>query len=406
MELYLQFGYGMKGITCELSRKWQETYVILSPRDISPLNLANWSGQFRQAGTQCLFDTQCYYPDATSPNLLQYTYWDSSLSEKLLHLSDKGWTKQFLQKVKVYNDKAETTGYILPSIMEPYEDNWEKRFFTRTKNLVEAANEVYQKNKPIFMTLALPAKLLQGREENIEQLMNKLLKLDVEGVYIIAEPPEGQYLVDDPAWVYNILKICAMSKLARKMVIYGYGNHQMLALALTKINALASGTWLNLRHFTNRFREAEDIKRKSKWVYYPEAFSEYKMAFLDWAYNQGHKDALTPRDKVFMDDSFRKIMKADIQPSQTGFNERDSFIHYLMALHHQVELLRGNSYEEVLAAYEMMLNAARIENERLEKIHVYPQTRGFSEIIDVNRAAIEKLNEGYGLPLTMEWKNL
>ena len=53
MELYLQFGYGMKGITCELSRKWQETYVILSPRDISPLNLANWSGQFRQAGTQC-----------------------------------------------------------------------------------------------------------------------------------------------------------------------------------------------------------------------------------------------------------------------------------------------------------------------------------------------------------------
>lgn len=34
MELYLQFGYGMKQLSIDLAEKWGKATVILSPRDI------------------------------------------------------------------------------------------------------------------------------------------------------------------------------------------------------------------------------------------------------------------------------------------------------------------------------------------------------------------------------------
>ena len=62
MELFLQFGYGMKNLTIDLAKKWNGASVILSPRDMEPTQLHKWSKEFEKAGVDCYFDPQCYCP--------------------------------------------------------------------------------------------------------------------------------------------------------------------------------------------------------------------------------------------------------------------------------------------------------------------------------------------------------
>ena len=42
MELYLQFGYGMKSLTLNLSKLWNGVTTILSPRDMTYNQLKLW----------------------------------------------------------------------------------------------------------------------------------------------------------------------------------------------------------------------------------------------------------------------------------------------------------------------------------------------------------------------------
>ena len=46
MNFFLQFGHGMKQMSIDLAKKWGEATVILSPRDIKPDQLAQWSPSF------------------------------------------------------------------------------------------------------------------------------------------------------------------------------------------------------------------------------------------------------------------------------------------------------------------------------------------------------------------------
>jgi len=52
MELYLQFGHGMKQIAMDLSKEWKSTTAILSPRDISLAWLQTWKNGFEKAGVK------------------------------------------------------------------------------------------------------------------------------------------------------------------------------------------------------------------------------------------------------------------------------------------------------------------------------------------------------------------
>lgn len=171
---------------------------------------------------------------------------------------------------------------------------------------------------------------------------------------------------------------------------------------------MASGTWQNVRSFTNRFIDSDidDQKRRSTWVYYPEALSEYKLSFMDWAFNNGYLLSMKSKDKDFMDESINKIFQASVSPSATGFKESDAFKHYLYCLKHQIELLNKNSYREAFSSYEMIMTTAEREIEILEKVGVYAQTRSFKNFIDVNRAAITRLNSNHGFALEMSWDEM
>ena len=403
MEMFLQFGHGMKSLTLDLSKKWDSTSVILSPRDMTPAQLMTWSVEFHKAGIKCYFDPQNYCPKSELKRLSQYSYWDSNLNTNL----QQGNTviDQRIQEIKKYNDIAQSEAYILPSILNDYDSQWADRFMLQTKRFVEAGHK-FMNDKPLLATLAFPKGFLIQNENTIEPVLQDILDLDVDGFYVIAETLERKYLTDNPMWLSNVLHICATLKISGKKIIFGYGNHQMLLLSLLKADAMASGTWLNVRSFTNRFIDVDEQKRKSTWVYYPEALSEYKLSFMDWAFNHGYLASMKSQDKDFLDENINKIFQSSAPPSATGFNETDAFKHYLCCLRHQILLLNRPSYQETFDSYEMLLTTAELEIERLEKCGVYAQARSFRDVIDVNRAALTQLEKSHGFALKMLWNSL
>lgn len=403
MELFLQFGHGMKALTLDLSKKWNGASVILSPRDMTPDQLIEWSKDFERAGVKCYFDPQCYCPKSQQKRIVQYAYWDCNLNTHL-QSGDTKIDKQ-IKEIKLYNDIAKTKAYILPSILNSYDSDWADRFIFQSKRFIDSAHKAMA-DKPIFTTLTLPKDFLIQSESTIEPVLQEILEMDVNGYYVIAEALDRKYLIDNPMWLSNVLHICATLKIAGKKVIYGYGNHQLLPLSLLKADAMASGTWLNVRSFTNRFIDLDEQKRKSTWVYYPDALSEYKLSFLDWAFNNGYLMSMKSKDKDFLDESINKIFQSSVPPSATSFNETDAFKHYLCCLKHQIDLLNKPSYKEAFESYEMLLTTAEREIERLEKGGVYAQARSFRNFIDINRAATTQLNKNHGFSLGMSWKTM
>ena len=400
MELYLQFGHGMKQISMNLSKEWGGTTVILSPRDISPSQLKTWQNGFIKSGIRTLFDSQMYYPKDTHKELLKYEYWDSSFAT---HLENNSTYEEKLIKIILqYNDIAGCTDFIIPSAMYEYDESWKVRWIKQCKKLIDASKKLVI-NKKLFLTMALPETLLLQKEAEIEEIIHEATGFDVDGYYIIAHPPKGQYLVDTPMWLSNLMQICAALKLHGKYVIMGYGNHQLLCLSAAGIDAMATGTYLNVRHFSNKFKENDITQRKSVWYYYPAALSEYKMGFLDVAYNAGILHQMKPSKD--MDKGYVDLLFNGALPTATAFGETMAFMHYLNCVKCQLANISKKTYKETVTANEVMLETAMRRIEYLEKNGIYAQTRSFKDIVDVNRSALQRLNAVRGFQLGMEWKN-
>lgn len=401
MELYLQFGYGMKQITIDLSKEWKGATAILSPRDISPEQLRSWRAGFDKAGVKTLFDPQCYYPKSNHPGLLKYKYWDASFRTKLDQniTFEEGLIKLILE----YNDIAGCNSFIIPSAMYEYDENWIKRWRKHCEKLITATQK-YVTDKEHFLTLALPENLLLQKETEIENIIEEIEKFEVDGFYIVSYQPQKKYLVDTPMWLSNLLQICAAIKLSGKKVIMGYGNHQLLCLSTAGVDAMATGTYLNVRHFFNKFEKDDVIQRKSVWYYYPAAMSEYKLGFLDVAYNADVLQQMKPTKD--MDKGYADLLFAGTLPSTTAFNETMAFKHYIHCVKIQMNNISMKTYQETVTANEVMLETAMRRIEYMERYGVYAQARSFKDIVDVNRAALQRLDTVRGFQLKREWKNL
>lgn len=401
MELYLQFAWGMKKIVSELSRDWGGVTTILSPRDISPKQLEIWNKEFKKANVKTLFDPQCYYPKCNHKGLVQYNYWDPSFATKMM--SNTSFEEELIKSILEYNYIAETCEFIIPSNMLIYDEKWYDRWRKSTERLANASRKIV-KDRKIILTLSIPDSVLLQKEDEIEKIIEATEKLDVDGYYIIAHPPQDAYLVDTPMWLVNLIQLCAGLKLQDRKVIMGYGNHQLLCLTATGIDAMATGTYLNVRRFTNKFEEDDSIMRKSVWYYYPTALSEYKMGFLDTAYNNGVLQQMKPTKE--MDNGYVDLIFSDVLPSTTAFKEPMAFKHYLNCVKVQMRLLMKKTYTDTMIANEVLLENALRRIEYMEKNGVYAQARSFKDMVDVNRSALQRLNKNRGFQLQQEWRNI
>jgi len=401
MEIYLQFGHGMKQIAMDLSKDWNGATAILSPRDISPTQLAKWKIGFNKAKVNTLFDPQCYYPKSCHKGLMEYEYWDKSFGTKLE--SNSSFEDELIKSILEYNNIADCKEFIIPSAMYIYDEGWFKRWRKQCYKLVNATKR-YINNKKILLTLALPETLLQQKEDTIEQIIEEAQKFEVDGYYIVAYPPKDKYLVDVPMWLSNLMQLCAGLKLTGKKVIMGYANHQLLCLSAAGVDALATGTYLNVRKFSNKFKEDNSTKRKSVWYYYPAALSEYKIGFLDTAYNVGVLNQMKPLKA--MDNGYVDLLFNGALPSSTAFTETMAFKHYLHCVKVQMKNISKQTYKETVTANEVLLETAMRRIEFMEEHGVYAQTRSFRDMVEVNKSALQRLNTVRGFQLAQEWKNL
>jgi hypothetical protein len=401
MDLYLQFGYGMMDHSRSLIKEWGGGSVILSPRDLNELQLQTISKEIRKLNGSVLLDPQFYLPYADHERLSSHSYWPDEYESTDFwsgsHLSS------LLSKLLALNLQLGCTDFILPGLYaSTIDDDW----LYRQKTFIEEAERLCIGQLKLLTTVTLSAEAIQN-EEHIHKILEAADGWSVDGIYLVCEHPQGEYLVSNPSWLANILDLTAGFRLKGKRVIIGYCNQQMLIAACAAASGIASGTWMNVRSFLpEKFRTKyeEEIKRRNTWYYCPEALSEFKIPYLDIALRQGVLDELAPNKTN--NSTYADILFQGPQPTTVSFTEQIAFRHYLQCLRSQVFHTKKSTFDESVKFHQEILLIAEKKLQRLHTLSIQGQNRDFGEAIDANRAALSVLQKTRGPRLRRYWSNL
>ena len=100
------------------------------------------------------------------------------------------------------------------------------------------------------------------------------------------------------------------------------------------------------------------------------------------------------------------VLFAGALPSSTAYDEGLSFRHYLQCLRAQTCATVRSSFRETLDAQYRMLETAEQTLMFLREYGIRGQDRDFADVVDVNRAALNYLEESRGFQLSMQWEHL
>lgn len=393
MDLYLQFGHGMMGYCKELVSKWAGGTVILSPRDLTEEQTIKFSKDLSKLKGSVLFDPQYYNPRADHHKLTKWSHWLNDYDTSLL--SDDKYLESHFLEIKRINDACNTSAYIIPAQMCEEVD----RFWLGSQTLfIEKANEIFQ-DKAKYLTLALSSDVLKD-EKSIEEIIDESETWDVDGYYVV---PEGDYLESDSNWFVNLALLAAGLKLQERKVIVGYSNHQMLALACADIDAIASGSFLNVRSFSRGKFDRPDpdaTSRRAVWYYCPQSLSEYRMRVLDRAYDYDILESMKPFGKI---NEYVKVLFGGTKPSSVKFGDSLAFKHYLSTLKQQCSLAKRDTFENTIEYHQQLSDNAYEFIRQLKKNGVREADRNFQDIVDVYQVALSKLNKERGALLKRQW---
>ncbi|MCB1676990.1 MAG: hypothetical protein KDI01_11920 [Halioglobus sp.] len=399
MELYLQFGYGMMGLSEHLISDWQSGVVILSPRDLEYSQIEKVSLAINNNNGKVAIDPQFYIPRGDHERLTSHSFWPDNYQTAFF---DNNAIRTMLNiLLDEYNGKFGSLLFILPGIYtsEVNEDwdNYNSLIISEARNL--------KIEQELFSTLSFSNEVMQS-EEQIHLALEYTENWDVEGYYLVPEPPNHSYLIDDPIWLINLLDLASGLKQQGKKVIVGYSNHQLLCLALAKVDAICSGNWLNVRSFnTERFHAPTDgISRRSKWYYCPQALSEYQIPFLDIAHRMGLTQELATASSFHS--PYADILFSGAQPSSTGYNEPASFKHYLQCLRIQTQNAVKPTYESTKQGLILQLETASSLTEFLNSNGIRGRDRDFSQVVDVNLSAVAAFDRLRGMIVKHHWDDL
>lgn len=402
MELLLQFGYGMMDHSRTLTTAWGGGTTILSPRDLNESQLRRLARDLAATnGGRVLLDPQFYLPHADHERLCAHSYWPAEYDTNAF------WTgpalTRLLRELFQLNADLGCREVVLPGLLaDRIDDDW----LAVQAMILEEARSLNTGGKPLIGTIALSSEALRSQEQ-IEQLIEDSESHLADGYYIVAEHPNGNYLVEEPNWLANVLDLSVALRLQGASVICGYCNQQMLILACAKVNAIASGTWMNVRSFPpDKFRRLydEEIKQRATWYYCPQTMSEYKVPYLDIAYRQGLLGQMAPPGEYGSD--FAAKLFGGPLPSSVGFSEQAAFRHYLQCLRRQAQAVSGTTFDQTVEAHETMLLEAEELGRTLTAAGVRGQMRDFTSLVDVNRAALAVLVNTRGAVLRRRWTTL
>lgn len=398
MELFIQMGHNMRTLALEHLEEFGGGTIIISPMNILPNKVKDYAIEVRKKNGKILFDPQLYYPRKYQKKLSEYEYWPQGNITSL----EQGQFDMVVRELSLLNSEIESDAFLLPSITaKKIDELWNKV----QKMIIESAKK-YAPDKNYIHTIALTGDVLNDSVQ-IERIIEFVEEWDVQGVYVVCEHPDRYYLVDRPLWVSNIMSLVAGIKRQKKKTIVGYASHQLLCLALAKCDAIASGNFLNLRWFQPEHFETMDEKQPSRravWYYCPQALSEYKIHFLDIAKHMELLDRVAP--PVTMKNKYSEVLFNGSLPSSTGFGEKEAFRHYLYCLRKQCQASVRDTYADTKNSHILMLETAEQLLSGLGDQGIKGQERDFTEVIDVNRAAVSAFDMAYQFPLSHEWNAL
>ena len=401
MELYLQFGYGMMDHCRALLSSWGGGTVILSPRDLTDDQLVRLGADIAKISrAESLLDPQFYLPHADHEKLCEHAYWPNDYETTLFWQGPP--LSQLLRSLRQLNIEVGCSRFILPGLFAPsIDEDW----FERQSAILEEARAI-ETEMVLIPTIALSADAVRSPDQ-ISTLIERAESWNAGAYYVVCEHPNGQYLVDDPNWVANVLDICAGLRLLHSEVILGYCNHQMLAAGAAKATAIASGTWMNVRSFPpEKFNAAyvEEIRRRATWYYCPQALSEYKIPFLDIAHRLGLLPLMAP--STDLDGGYVSNLFNGPQPSTVNLGEQAVFRHYLHSLRKQTEMMAQDSFDSAVSSHQEILTTAETLLTRLGGASITGHLRDFTELVDVNRAALGLFSTLRGPVLRREWGSI
>jgi hypothetical protein len=398
MELNLQFGYGMMDHCRTLLTQWGGGTAILSPRDLNDDQLHRLAHQINEiTNARVLLDPQFYLPNADHERLRSHRYWPHDYQTGTFW--GGGGIQQLVANVAQLNAELQSDQMLLPGMLaHAIDETW-----LATQS--EAINAAQQLNTTQFLiaTVALSGDALRNPDQ-VAELIEASEDWDIDGVYLVCEHPSAGYFVEEPLWLAHVMDIIAAFRLRGKSVILGYSNQQLLIAACAKVDAISSGTWMNVRAFPQaKFRTSyeEEIRQRAIWYYCPHAMSEFKIPFLDVAYSQRMLEVLRPR--MESSDASAALLFSGVLPSSIGFTEQASFRHYLSCLRAQVSRCSGASFDETVEIHERLLDEAADTLARLRRAGVLGQVRDFGQIVDVNRAALELFRSTRGPMMRRRW---
>ena len=401
MELYLQFGYGMMEHCRTLLRSWGGGRVILSPRDLTDDQLVRLGSDVLEIpGGDAILDPQFYLPHSDHEKLCNHAYWPTD------YATTGFWQgpalSRLLASLRQLNTDIGCSRFLLPGLFATIvDDDW-----AETQRAVLEEARASNDNASLISTIAISADAARDANQ-ISSLIERAESWNAPAFYVVCEHPNGQYLVDDPNWLANVLDLSAGLRLGGSQVILGYCTHQMLLAGAAGVNAIASGTWMNVRSFPpEKFNATyeDEIRQRATWYYCPQALSEYKIPFLDIAHRLGLLNLMAPLPGF--DGGYVTNLFSGAQPSTVGFGEQAAFRHYLHALHEQVRSINTESFDSAVADCESTLAKADTLLTRLRAANISGQLRDFSEIVDVNRAGLGLFSALRGAVMRRQWGTL
>jgi len=400
MDFYIQQAHGMQTIISEFAEKWKSGTVILSPTDMDQKRLVPYAQSLNKKGMKTVIDPQCYSFHASKNKLISQSYWINNYVTSLFDSESIRW--QLHELKSKYYDNFDSPFFIVPFPL-----------ITDVNEMIYSMLELYftcidsmDINNP-YISIPLCSDVIID-EKKMHLLLEYLEMFAFKGIYLVPAHPGGNYLVDNPVWLANIMDFCAGVKLSGKKVVVGYSNHQSLILGVAKVDAIASGNFLNSRSFSlEKFSvplEGDNFRNKSIWFYSPQTLSEYQILYLDMARKIGSLEKLKPAEFFLFEEVTALFSGA--QPTSVNFPERFAFVHYLNSLKIQSEQLVLDTFEKTYANIKLLFESAQVIASELHDQGVRAKNRDYLTVYDATMSAIDQFGLNRGLVMKVDWDNL
>jgi hypothetical protein len=401
MNLGLQLGYGMGELAVELTKRWQLTESILSPRDLEDRGLVSWATRLNGATGSVALDPQFYMARADHERLTSQLYWPRDYDSNEFY--ERGGLENMITNLLELNIRLESAYLLLPgSMAHPVTDDW----LLRQREILNTGRRIVADRIPLGITWCLSAEALRS-DEQVNRILDDDRDLKYAVAYVVCEHPNQTYRVHDPVWLANLLDLTAGLKLHGRRVVSGYAQHQSVMLACSSVDVIAAGTWMNVRSFVpGKFVAAleEEKAQRQVWYFCPQTFSEYTVPLLEVARRAGVLHLMAPQPPIPTD--FASALFRDQAPTAVIWREPTAFRHYLSSLRTIVRNARQPTFQATVDTHLEMIDRAEALSSRLRSSGVNGGSRDFSRVFESHRAALAMHVQARGALLSRHWSEL